>query len=81
MAVPSKTIASTADEDDVSRSSGDKHTVTFFNIGDHVQLDSVAGYGNVDATLISIGRRYLVLKLDNGRVVHRIWPSWIRTST
>jgi hypothetical protein len=57
------------------------NTVTFFAIDDRVRLGTEAGYGDVDARLVGIGRRFLAVRLDNGRVVRRIWPAWITRPT
>lgn len=54
-----------------------RHTVTFFTIGFRVVLDGLAGHGEVEGELTGIGRKYLVVKLDNGRVVRLVRPSWI----
>ena len=54
-----------------------RHTVTFFPIGARVTLDLMAGQGTSDGELIGIGRKFLVVRLDGGRVVRRVWPSWI----
>jgi hypothetical protein len=53
------------------------HTVTFFQIGARVTLDLMADQGIANGELIGIGRKYLVVRLDGGRVVRRVWPSWI----
>jgi hypothetical protein len=53
------------------------HTVTFFPLGARVTLDLLAGHGTADGELIGIGRRYLVIRLDGGRIVRRVQPSWI----
>jgi hypothetical protein len=54
-----------------------RHTVTFFPLGARVMLDAGAGYGLVPCELIGIGRKFLVVRLDGGRIVRRVWPSWI----
>ena len=54
-----------------------RHTVTFFSIGARVMLDAGAGHGLVPGELIAIGRKFLEVRLDTGRVVRRIWPAWI----
>jgi hypothetical protein len=54
-----------------------RHTVTFFALGARVYLDGVAPHGDCNGELITIGRKFLTLKLDGGRIVRRIWPSWI----
>jgi hypothetical protein len=54
-----------------------RHTVTFFALGARVMLDTSAGHGLVPGELIAIGRKFLEVRLDSGRVVRRIWPSWI----
>ena len=48
-----------------------RHTVTFFPVGARVMLD---GHRFAPGELIGIGRRYLVVRLDSGRIVRRIWP-------
>ena len=53
------------------------HTVTFFQIGARVTLDLMADQGIANGELIGIGRKYLVVRLDGGRIVRRVWPSWI----
>ena len=54
-----------------------RHTVTFFPIGTRVTLDLMADQGIANGELIGIGRKYLVVRLDGGRIVRRVWPSWI----
>jgi hypothetical protein len=54
-----------------------RHTVTFFSIGARVYLDGAALHGGCNGTLIAIGRKFLQVRLDSGRIVRRVWPSWI----
>jgi hypothetical protein len=54
-----------------------RHTLTFFPIGARVMLDASAGHGLVPGELVGIGRKFLVVRLDGGRIVQRVWPSWI----
>jgi hypothetical protein len=54
-----------------------RHTVTFFQLGARVMLDAGAGHGLVPGELIAIGRKFLQIRLDSGRIVRRVWPSWI----
>jgi hypothetical protein len=54
-----------------------RHTLTFFPIGARVTLDLMADQGTANGELIGIGRKYLVVRLDGGRIVRRVWPSWI----
>jgi hypothetical protein len=49
-----------------------RHTVTFFTIGARVMLASDAAVG--EGELIGIGRKYLVVRLDSGRIVRRVAP-------
>jgi hypothetical protein len=57
-----------------------RHTVTFFEIGARVHLEPEAGHGDVDGDLVGIGRIYLAIKLDGGRIDRRVRPSWVRRS-
>jgi hypothetical protein len=57
-----------------------RHTVTFFQLGARVHLEPEAGHGNVDGELVRIGRIYLAIRLDDGRVARRVRPSWVRRS-
>jgi hypothetical protein len=54
-----------------------RHTVTFFQLGARVFLDSAAPHGGHNGVLIGIGWKFLKVRLDSGRIVRRIWPSWI----
>jgi hypothetical protein len=54
-----------------------RHTVTLFLIGARVMLDASAGHGLAACELIGIGRKFLAVRLDSGRIVRRIWPSWV----
>ena len=54
-----------------------RHTVTFFPLGARVTLDTMAGHGEVAGELIGKGRKYLVIRLDTGRIVRQVHPSWI----
>jgi hypothetical protein len=54
-----------------------RHTVTFFQIGARVYLDGAAPHGACNGELIAIGRKFLEVRLDGGRIVRRVWPSWI----
>ncbi len=53
-------------------------TVTFFQIGARVHLEPEAGHGDVNGELVGIGRRYLAIRLDGGRIDRRVRPSWLR---
>ncbi len=55
-------------------------TVTFFQIGARVHLGPEAGHGDIDGELIGIGRIYLSVRLDGGRIDRRVRPSWLRRS-
>ncbi len=53
-------------------------TLTFFQVGARVHLEPEAGHGDVNGELIAIGRRYLAIRLDGGRIDRRVRPSWLR---
>jgi hypothetical protein len=55
-------------------------TVTFLKLGARVRLAPEANHGEASGELIAIGRIFLSVRLDDGRVDKRVRPSWCRLS-